>query len=59
MKYNYTVIAKTITGKRLRIHHYELKKDAMAEVASLVGYGYQVEIMLYSIFKDAEKEGYR
>ncbi len=56
MNYVYTVIKKTISGKRLSVHHYELKKDAMSEVAYLISHGYQVEIMHYSVFKDMEAQ---
>lgn len=58
MNYKYTVIKSTILGKELRTHHYERKADAMQEVAALIGEGYQVKVMAYSVWFANQHMGY-
>ena len=47
-KYKYTVIKREPSGAPISTHHYEVKADALCEVAAIVSLGYRVEFMEWS-----------
>lgn len=48
----FTLIIRTINGQYIRTEHYTNKADALIALCGHIEYGYVVEMMKYSIYRD-------